>query len=92
VIFGNVFPSFVLAMYNSSCHLFLSVGSGLASYRDMTSVLRGEKEIKYSPICEITYMLTADNRKNYDKVTIVPSKISSITCKPSNLVIFSTNN
>jgi hypothetical protein len=28
---------------------FGSVGSGLASYRDMTNVLRDEKEIKYSP-------------------------------------------
>ncbi|EFX83873.1 hypothetical protein DAPPUDRAFT_239509 [Daphnia pulex] len=65
---------------------FGSVGSGLASYRDMTNVLRDKKGIKYSPICDLTYILTADNRNNYDKVTIVASNISSITCKQSNLV------
>ncbi|EFX83874.1 hypothetical protein DAPPUDRAFT_239508 [Daphnia pulex] len=65
---------------------FGSVGSGLASYRDMTNVLRDKKEIKYSPICDLKYMLTAENRNNYDKVMIVASNISSITCKQSNLV------
>jgi hypothetical protein len=63
-----------------------TVGSGLASYRDMSGELNDEKATKYSPICDLLYMLTAVIRNHYDKVTIVASTISSITCKPSNLV------
>ena len=58
----------------------------------MANVLRDGKGNKYSPIYDLTYRLTAVLRNNYEKVTIVASKISSITCKISNLVIFSTNN
>ncbi len=63
-----------------------TVGSGLASYRDMSGELNDEKGSQYSPICDLPYMLTAVIRNHYDKVTIVASTISSITCKPSNLV------
>jgi hypothetical protein len=69
-----------------------TIGSGLVSYRDMNHVLIDEKENQYSPICDLIYMLTAVIRNNCDKVTIVASTISPITCKPSNMVIFSINN
>jgi hypothetical protein len=48
-----------------------SVGSGLASYRDMYCTLKDEKENIYSPISSIMYMLTAVIRNGYDKVTLV---------------------
>jgi hypothetical protein len=55
---------------------FGSVGSGLASYRDMTNVLRDEKEIKYSPTI---------GRQNNAKATNTPPhlniKISSTVLK-----------
>jgi hypothetical protein len=52
-----------------------SVGSGLASYRDMTNALKDEKGTIYSPICNIVYMLTEVVRNNYDKVTLSSSKM-----------------
>jgi hypothetical protein len=63
-----------------------SVGSGLASYRDMYCTLKDERENIYSPISSIMYMLTEVIRNEHDKVTLVASKMSSISCKPSNLV------
>ncbi|EFX69926.1 hypothetical protein DAPPUDRAFT_113205 [Daphnia pulex] len=63
-----------------------SICSGLASYRDMNRALTDERETVYSPISDIMFMLTAVMRNGDDKVTLVASKMSSITCKPSNLM------
>jgi hypothetical protein len=69
-----------------------TIGSGLASYRDMNCELKDEKKNNYAPICDLIYMLTVVIRNNYDKVTIFASTISSITFKPSNFVTFSIDN
>ena len=64
-----------------------SIGSGLASYRDMTGTLTDQNGTQYSALSDIIYMVNAVIRNNFDKITIVASKMSSITCKPANLVI-----
>ncbi|EFX68734.1 hypothetical protein DAPPUDRAFT_114280 [Daphnia pulex] len=64
---------------------FESMGSGLASYRVLTISLKDEKGSHYSSLSDIIYMANGDIRNNYDKITIVASKFSSITCIPANL-------
>jgi hypothetical protein len=56
-----------------------SIGSGLASYRDLTRTLTDEKGTLYSALSAIVYMVTAVARKNFDKVTFEATEISSIT-------------
>ncbi|EFX63513.1 hypothetical protein DAPPUDRAFT_335370 [Daphnia pulex] len=45
-----------------------SIGSGLASYRDLTRTLTDEKGTLYSALSAIVYMVTAVTRKNFDKI------------------------
>jgi hypothetical protein len=55
-----------------------SIGSGQASYRDLTRTLTDEKGTLYSALSAIVLMVTAVTRKNFDKVTFEATKISSI--------------
>ncbi len=63
-----------------------SVGNGLASYRDLKQTLSDKNGTQYSPLSDVIYIVNSVIRNNLDKVTILASKMSSITCKPANLV------
>ncbi|EFX75333.1 hypothetical protein DAPPUDRAFT_323463 [Daphnia pulex] len=63
-----------------------SIGNGLASYRDMIGTLTDQKGTQYSPLSDVIYIVHSVIRNNFDKITIVASKMSSITCKPANLI------
>ncbi len=63
-----------------------SSGSGLASYKDLIHPLKDEKKVTYMPLADIVYQSNCVVRSTIDTITLVAAKMSSITCKPSNLV------
>lgn len=65
-----------------------SSGSGLVRNKDIIHPLKDENKVKHIPIAGILYQSGSIIRSTMDSVTLVASKMCSISCKPSNLVNF----